>query len=56
MASDFVRTLRSAEDLEKRKDVGASLSHYLKAQRIYPGSEFAAQGIDRLKKEIFPEP
>jgi hypothetical protein len=56
MASDFVRTLRSAEDLEKRKDVGASLSHYLKAQRIYPASEFAAQGIERLKKEIFPEP
>jgi hypothetical protein len=56
MASDFVRTLRSAEDLEKRKDVGASLSHYLKAQRIYPASDFAAQGIERLKKEILPEP
>ena len=24
MASDFVRTLRNAEDLEKRRDVGAS--------------------------------
>jgi hypothetical protein len=56
MASDFVRTLRSAEDLEKRNDVGASLSHYLKAQSIYPASDFAAQGIERLKKEIFPQP
>lgn len=56
MASDFVRTLRSAEDLEKRQDIGASLSHYLKAQRIYPASEFATQGIERLRKQIFPEP
>lgn len=56
MASDFVRTLRSAEDLEKRHDVGASLSHYLKAQRIYPASDFAAEGIERLKKEILPQP
>ena len=56
MASDFVRTLRNAEDLEKRRDVGASLSHYLKAQRIYPASDFAAQGIERLRKEIFTEP
>jgi hypothetical protein len=56
MASDFVRTLRSAEELEKRQDIGASLSHYLKAQRIYPASDFAAQGIERLKKEVFPSP
>jgi len=56
MASDFVRTLRNAEDLEKRHDVGASLSHYLKAQRIYPASDFAAKGIERMTREIFPQP
>jgi hypothetical protein len=54
-ASDFVRTLRGAQDLEKRDQVGSSLAWYLKARKIYPGSEFAGDGIDRLVKKILPE-
>jgi hypothetical protein len=54
-AADFVRTVRGAEDLEKRDQIGSSLAWYLKAQKIYPASEFARAGIDRLKKKLFPE-
>jgi len=54
-AADFVRTLRSAEQLEGKGEVGSSLAWYLKAQKIYPASEFAQQGIDRLVKKVLPE-
>jgi hypothetical protein len=54
-ASDFVRSLRDAQDLEKRDQLGASLSHYLKAQKIYPASDFATEGIERVKKVILPQ-
>lgn len=54
-AADFVRTLRSAEEMEKRADVGAALAWFLKAQKIYPASDFAQQGIERMTKVIFPE-
>ena len=54
-AADFVRTLRSAQDLEKKEQVGSSLAWYLKAKKLYPGSEFAGEGIDRLVKKILPE-
>ncbi len=53
-AADFVRTLRNAQDLEKRDQLGASLSHFLKAQQLYPASEYAEQGIDRVKKLVLP--
>jgi hypothetical protein len=53
-AADFVRTVRGAQDLEKRDQIGAGLAWYLKAQKIYPMSEFAREGIDRLKKKILP--
>jgi hypothetical protein len=52
---DFVHTLRTAEDLEQKDQVGSSLAWYLKAQKIYPSSEFAHEGIDRLVKKILPE-
>jgi len=54
-SAEFVRTLRSAQDLEKREQIGAALSHYLKAQKIYPASDFATDGINRAKKAILPE-
>ncbi len=53
-AADFVRTLRGAEDLEKKDQIGSSLALYLKAQKIYPDSDYARQGIDRLKKLVLP--
>jgi len=54
-AADFVRTLRSAQDLEKKEQVGASLAWYLKAQKLYPQSEYAGEAVDRLAKRIVPE-
>jgi len=50
-----VRTLRSAQDMEKRDQVGSSLAWYLKAKKIYPQSDFAGDGIERLAKAIVPE-
>ena len=54
-AADFVRTIRTAEQLEGKDQVGASLAWYLKAQKIYPASEFAREGVDRLVKKVLPE-
>jgi hypothetical protein len=53
--ADFVRTLRTAEQLEAKGEIGSSLAWYLKAQKIYPASEFAQQGIDRLVKKVLPD-
>ena len=54
-AADFVRTLQDAQDMEKRDQVGSSLAYYLKARKMYPASEFAGEGVDRLVKKIVPE-
>ncbi len=54
-ASQFVHTLETAQDLEKKQQIGSSLAWYLKAQKIYPPSEFAKEGIDRLIKKIMPD-
>lgn len=53
-AADFVRTLRTAQDLEEKGQVGAALAWYLKAQRLSPTSLFSKEGIDRLVKEVIP--
>ena len=53
-AADFVRTLRTAEQLEQKEQIGSSLAWFLKAQHIYPASDFARDGINRLVEEIFP--
>ena len=54
-AADFVRTLQDAQDMEKRDQIGASLAYYLKARKMYPASDFAGQGVDRLVKKIVPD-
>jgi hypothetical protein len=54
-AADFVHTLRTAQDLEQKDEIGSSLAWYLKAQKIYPDSEFAQDGIHRLAKKVLPE-
>jgi hypothetical protein len=54
-AADFVRTVRGAQELEKRDQIGASLAWYLKAQKLYPASDYAQEGISRLTKRILPE-
>jgi tetratricopeptide (TPR) repeat protein len=54
-ASEFVHTLRTAEQLEKKDQIGSSLAWFLKAQKIYPASEFAQDGVSRLVKKVLPE-
>jgi hypothetical protein len=53
-AADFVRTVRTAQDLEKQDQVGSSLAWYLKAQKLYPQSEFAGDAVGRLVKRVLP--
>jgi len=54
-ASDFVAVIRNAEKLEKKEQYGSSLAHYLKAQKLYPSSDFAREGVNRLVKHVLPE-
>jgi len=54
-AADFVRTLKTAQDLEQKGQIGSSLAWYLKAQRLYPASEMSQEGITRLVTRLFPE-
>ena len=54
-AADFVQAIRQAEELEEKKQPGSSLAWYLKARNVYPPSEFARQGVERLTKEILPD-
>ena len=54
-AADFVQAIRQAEELEEKKQAGSSLAWYLKAWNVYPPSEFARQGVERLTKEILPD-
>ena len=53
-AADFVRTLRTAEQLEDKGQYGSSLAWYLKAQKIYPPSEYASEAVARLVKQVLP--
>lgn len=55
-AADFVRCLRAAQDLEEKKQYASSLAWYLKAQQLYPPSDFARDGIARVVKKVLPEP
>jgi len=54
-ASDFVRALKQAEEQEKKDQLGSSLAWYLKAQKDYPASDFARQGIERINTQILPD-
>lgn len=53
----FTQALNKARDFEERKDkqVGSALSWYLKARSIYPRSEMAEAGIQRMLEDILPE-
>jgi hypothetical protein len=53
-AADFVRTIRDAQNFEKKDQLGSSLAWYLKARKMYPASDFANDGVGRLVKKILP--
>ena len=52
-AAEFVRTVRQAEELEKRGQIGSGLSLFLRAQKMYPMSDFAKDGVARLTEKAF---
>ncbi len=55
--ADFTLALDKARNFEERKDkqVGSALSWYLKARSIYPQSEMAEAGIQRMLEEFLPD-
>ncbi|MFM2220826.1 MAG: hypothetical protein RLZZ553_574 [Verrucomicrobiota bacterium] len=55
--ADFTKALDRARQFEKRtpKQTGSAMAWFLKAQKIYPQSELAEQGVQRLLDEILPE-
>ncbi|MEO0413618.1 MAG: hypothetical protein AAF226_01550 [Verrucomicrobiota bacterium] len=53
--SDFVKALKTAEDLEGKDQKGSSLAWFLSARKIYPKSDYAQEGIERLADLILPD-
>lgn len=54
-AADFVRSLAQGKDLEEKDQLGSSLAWYLRAQQLYPASDYAREGIERVVDEIMPD-
>ena len=54
-AADFVRTVQTAQDHERRTEKATSLAWFLKAQRLYPKSDLAEEAIKRLKTDLISE-
>ena len=53
-AAEFVRTIRNAQDHEKRAQTATALAWYLKALKLYPKSERAEEAARRLQTELLP--
>ena len=51
-SAEFVASINKARDAEGRNEEGYSLTWYVNAQRQYPASQIANQGIDRLSKKL----
>ena len=51
-AADFVRTIRNAQDHEKRAQTATALAWYLKALKLYPKSERAEEAARRLQADL----
>lgn len=47
-ASEFVSAIEKAKQHEQRKQSGSALGWYLKARHMYPPSDYAKTGIDRV--------
>lgn len=51
-AAEFVRSVRTAQEMERKQQLGSSLAWYLQAQQDYPNSEIAQDGVARLSTLI----
>ena len=54
-SAEFVAAVNKARDAEGRNEVGFSLTWFANAQRQYPASQIANEGIDRLSKKLLEE-
>jgi tetratricopeptide (TPR) repeat protein len=55
-SADFVSAINNARDAEAKKEMGYSLTWYVNAQNLYPASQIANEGIDRVSKQILATP
>jgi 3-methyladenine DNA glycosylase Tag len=55
--ADFTKAINKAQQLEKRrpKQTGSAFAWYLRAQKVFPQSTIADEGINRLLQEILPD-
>ncbi len=51
-AADLSATISKAQRLEKSGELGPALTWYLKARSIYPPSQMAREGVDKLSGQI----
>ncbi len=51
-AAEFVRSIRTAQEMERKQQIGSSLAWFLRAQQDYPNSELARDGIARLANQV----
>lgn len=51
-AAEFVKHIRTAQEMERKQQLGSSLAWYLRAQQEYPNSEIAKDGIAKLASQI----
>ncbi len=47
-AHDFVQVLQDAAECEQRREFGSALSCYYRAQCLYPASDLAKEGVERV--------
>jgi len=51
-SAEFVSAINKARDAEGRNEIGFSITWYVNAQRQYPASQIANEGIERLSKKL----
>ncbi len=51
-AHDFVKVLEEAAECEQRREFGSALSCYYRAQCLYPASDLAKEGAERVTEII----
>jgi len=51
-SAEFISAINKARDAEGRNEIGFSITWFVNAQRQYPASQIANQGIERLSKKL----
>jgi tetratricopeptide (TPR) repeat protein len=51
-SAEFVSAINKARDAEARNEIGFSITWFVNAQRQYPASQIANEGVERLSKKL----